>query len=285
MRMIQRRIALGLAVLLSFSMALNSISVFAHDQNEHNKELEEVLFGNDSARNDLTDKSQNALDAIEAAAYLALDQYNGNGKKQLDLLKKEGVHGIPKTIDEIDFGGNNYHRIYTHRGWNFNYSSDLAHWPVRKKLLLDTVNTKMKFGIMSNRWTGYSNKCDSFAALVYYVHVLGDHIEDEKYLASGPKIELAYPQSGEPGIVSELIKISEILFEDQADTLTYQAYIQKLYTIQIKAQSLVSKTGGITQERFEEYHSYSEDLMEVLKLYASVLLKEEDFFNKTFFQK
>lgn len=46
---------------------------------------------------------------------------------------------------------------------------------------------------------------------------------------------------------------------------------------------VLNKKGGVnSSERFEEYHSYGENVLNTLKLYIPILLRNEEYFSKAF---
>lgn len=122
-----------------------------------------------------------AIEAIESAAYLCPDQFNGSGKEELNTLIAYGVPGIPNSIDEINFTSNWQHRRYTHMDWVPMEHPDVGNWDMRKEILLATVNKVFDFGPFTDPvpllgWkVDYTDQCNSFCALVYYVHILGDN--------------------------------------------------------------------------------------------------------------
>ena len=272
-----------IAVLLS-----TMIPAYAHDAAEHNLQLESVLFGPDNAKSAMSPEAQNALKALEYASFLALDQYNGNGVNELDFLRSTyKVPGLPKSVDAINFRGNEYHRRYTHYGWDHQYYDDKANWAVRKDILLATTEKVFDFQTFSGKmlWHdfGYAQKCNSFAALVYYVHILGDHEARESY-KNIAMMQLAQPHPDQsPDIYSELKYHLQILFADQATTHKYKAFMQELDTQAEDARRLVASTGGInSDEKFAVYKGQVEALLTLLQDYIWQMLKEEKFFTDVF---
>lgn len=82
--------------------------------------------------------AKDSIQALEDAVYLAVDQFNGKSAEELKRLKDMGVSGLPLSIDEFNDRSNYVHRSFTHRGWDFEYPEE-AHWPVRKRILTNTV--------------------------------------------------------------------------------------------------------------------------------------------------
>lgn len=314
MHVLRRLFLLSLAIMFVFG--LFSKSAAAHDKGEHNSELETVLFGQSklqSITSDDKEYAEEAVSLIEDAVYLTLDQFNGLGTNELEHLKKAHIFGIPRNISEIDFQGNNYHRKHTHMGWNavvlkkgdtenstdpktkrsrieyaldkdFDYKRDKANWNVRKKILTATVDKVMKFGLVSNPLMGYDKKCDSFASLIYYIHLIGDHLEDTTYMNRSPKMELAYYDRSEVGIIDELLLDFEVLFEDQKNSFSYKELVHQLQDLQETVRDIQNRPGGLGNDKsFAEYKECAEQLMGILVDKVPDLLEKEEFFSKIFY--
>lgn len=275
-------------VLLIAVFLSTAIPAYTYDAAEHNFYLELVLFGPNNAVTTMSPKAQNALKALEYASYLALDQYNGKGTTELTYLQSTyHVPGLPKNIDAIDFQGNEFHRKFTHYGWDHQYDDDRANWAVRKNILLATTEKVFDFQMFSGKilWldVGYAQKCNSFAALLYYVHVLGDHeaLESYKNIAM---MQLAQPHPNQsPDIYSELKYHLQVLFADQSTTHKYEAFMQELDTQAEAARRLAASPGGIsTDEKFVEYKAQVDALLTLLQDYVWQMLKEEKFFTDVF---
>lgn len=281
--------AFFLAVVFSF-MCLTP--AMAYDAGGHDEMLEEVLLGsgyqypyNQKDR----EEAELAISLLESASYLCLDQFNGNGGDKLLFLAEQGVRGLPESITEIDFSGNWTHRSYTHRGWDWTYIVDKAHWSIRKAILQAATEKVFSFTIIPNfieAATGsYSEQCNSFAALVYYVHVLGDHLEATSYKNNAYVMPFAGRTHDDYDLVSDLLNNHlDIVFASQTEDSEYQSFREKLGNINSRASQLVYSEGGInTQEKFDSYHAIAEELHTLLKEYLPVLLKKEPFFQKVFY--
>ena len=270
------------------------ILVKAHDKEGHDADIEYVLFANQNYK-DTHPEYASKIQAIEDAVYLCVDQFNGNGEKELENLKNEKIPDLPDSISEINFTGNFAHRRFTHRGWNVAYDKK-AHWPERQEILINTVNKELFseskkllswFPWLSEKIYGEDNskkQCESLCVLLYYVHIIGDHIEADK------KEDLAYVDPltslndrDNPGIIPDLISCCEVLFQSQSSTYTYKTFMQELKKLENKSDKLTSSVGGVnTDEEFDLYHQYAEDLLDLLSKYVSTMLKKEDFFKSTF---
>jgi hypothetical protein len=210
----------------------------------------------------------------------------------MTILSK-AVGGVPKEIVAIKFTANAItHRNFTHKGWDFNYqlshNEDPANWPVRKRILLLTVNEVFDFGLFSGSWFGVDNfdaKCNSLSALIYYVHIIGDHIYDSSYknITQAP---LYRPNDDKnPGIIPEVINHCKILFENTpGNKRVYRDFMTQLNLILDRVKPFVNSEGGInSQEKYEVYHKCAEDLMDLLTSNVPKLVKNEQFFLKVFF--
>ena len=166
---------LGLVLFFSLYSASH-----AHNAEKHNQELRCVLFGPSCKLPNDNNKTKTAIQKLYKASYLAIDQFNGKGVTTLRELEEYGIKWLPTNIKKINYTIEiDKHRMYTHRGWSHDYIIDSGHWNVRKMILLSTVNNVFKFGHTTNNPDNYKGQCDSFAALMYYVHILGDHEESQ----------------------------------------------------------------------------------------------------------
>ncbi len=202
--------------------------------------------------------------------------------KELQTLKDFGVYNLPGSITEIDFPGNAYHRALTHRGWEYNYEVDIAHWNIRKRIMLETVNHIFDFGFLSGRYFDvdrYDKRCDSFAAVVYYIHILQDHLESK---ALKNLIMPIAQEHDNKAVIDELLKHFEILFEDQKITRVYQTMVSDMMLIQYQAKRLVGSGGLITEEKLEDYYNCCVSLKDILKDGLHILLRRCDWFEKAF---
>ena len=275
-----------------------ALTVTAHDNNSHHdRELEYVLFGQENYKSTHPAISD-SVQMLQDAAYLCLDQFNGEGKSDLEYLTKQGVSDIPSQIKEFDFTGNYAHRNLTHRGWNVSYE-ERAHWQLRQDILMNTIEkvffsdetsvlSKIPFAedIFGNK-DEHEEQIESMAVFIYCVHVLGDHLEAEKYNALGFVDPLTRPNdSDNPGLIPDITDALKVLFQEQQDSYTYSALIQQLNSLENTSNRLVGDKGGVdTDEEFEEYHQCAEDLLEALAAYVPILLKKESYFHDVFYSK
>ena len=274
------------SLICSFTMP-----VMAHERTEHDAEMEYVLFGDREYRK-THPKHKEKIIAVEDAVYLCVDQFNGSGQKYLDNLNEKKILGIPKSIDEFDFkaSGKN-HRMYTHQGWNLSPDKKV-HWDIRQKILRNTVDKELFSDVKSllsfmpwdSNGRKYKEQCESFCELLYYVHIIGDHIDTKRYDAFyGLDPLTRLNDRDNPGIIPDLISCFDKLFESQKNTYTYNELKQELESLMDKSDKLTRSTGGVnTDEKFAEYHQCAKDLLKVLSIYVPKLLQKEEFFLKSF---
>lgn len=280
-----------IVAILVAAIVLTAIAqpAWAHGREQHDADIELILFGCENYKESHS-SAKDSIQALEDAVYLAVDQFNGNGAKELEQLKGMGIKGLPRSIDAFDYSSNSTHRGLTHRGWDFEYL-EKAHWPIRKSILTNTVQKVLFDESTPLSWfpwlsdmlydtTQSTKQRDSFCALLYYIHILGDHIDTEKYGQLCYIAPLARPNDEEnPGIIPELQKHLGILFASQQSSFTYQALMGELDNLNARASNLLSSTGGInTDEKFTQYHKCAVDLRETLALYLPTLLEDEPFF-------
>ena len=284
-----------IAAILLVAVTLFAIMpcAYAYDAQEHDSYLEQVLFGDAEYKASQTGAKKEKIQMLEYASYLAIDQYRSDGQTELDYLKSHKVKSLP-PLAQFDLTGIFYgsHRNYTHRGWNYQYivpkgeKYDKANWTVRKDILRSTANKIFDFGFFNELFGKYCTKNESFCALVYYVHILGDQLEAENYKVNDLTLACARMDADDknPDIFSEIKAHSQILFADQKDSTTYKSFMQELDTLAENTRALVGTQGGInTDEKFIEYHAYEEDLMDLLISYIPLLLEKEAFFKDVFY--
>ena len=267
-----------IAIMLLVMLAVMKSSVYADEARGHNKALIKVLFGNDKVSN--TDK----MDLLNDACQLAIDQHNNDGQKTLDELRAT-IRGLPDTVESFNVNHGKLHRNYTHKGWDYEYKEDEAHWKdIRKKIILDTVNQVFDFGVLSKiTKLGYDDKCNSFSALIYYVHILQDHATNKEFQSNYHEIPLAKGRGDKYGIVEELEKHCEILFADFDDSKEYRTLFNDLVFYKRSIQKIYSSRSDLEDvEKYDKYRQAAEDLLKTLEKDIPPLMKKEDFFRKAF---
>ena len=280
-------------ILTLFLMCL-AIICNAHGIKGHNAELKEILFG----KYNLSSKAEENFDLLTKAAYLTLDYFN-NSMQGLDYyndLKNYGVKDIPR-LESIDFSGNKYHQKYTHMGWEYTYGViDKANWEARKKILLNTVEKVCKFSKNKGIWSWFStqtiddSKKKDFAALIYDIHILGDHIGDmdaTRYtrirLVSEPDYrgQVVSPTSAGPfnnmTLYTYLLYHIQRLFRDQKNCYEYNELVKFLE--RHKDEFINSKDDKVPYENVQEL---ANETKKVLARYIPKLLRNEAFFQRAF---
>ena len=178
-------------------------------------------------------------------------------------------------------------------GWNYNKYPNPDFWNTRKQVLLDVVNRTLfnnnkVFSWMpawiSDTFYAPNEQCEAFSAVVYYIHILGDHIEGNvpsKLTDLEPLIQ--YTSLSTPGIITELEEQLSIVFDSQSDSWTYAAMTQKLTVLAIKAEQNCGTWGSVdTDSKCEINQKYAEELLEILSIYMPKLLQKEAFFTNCF---
>jgi len=251
----------------------------AYERKQHDEVMMTILFRKfDYARTD--GSVQDELGALTSACYLAIDQFNSYGQKDLDVLEGYGVKNLPKGVSEIGYSasGRN-HRDFTHRGWDFSYTGDMKTiWPARQDVLRNTVSKVFGLDVEDKQ-------LEAFCELLYYIHIIGDHQDDESYkISNGRKIDVGGRHDSQD-IIHKLLDAFKILFKDQLHSHKYIGLTTNLQQIDSKLDKLINSEGGInTEEKFQEHQALVDDLIEILSLYVPEMLKKEAFFNKVFYQ-
>lgn len=296
-----KRRKLALVLVLILTLLVNTLTSFAHPTaREHDSELIAVLLENGYSKYRSNDIKK-SIEALECASYLTIDQFGGKGEEQYKKLKKMRIRGLPWKFSSIDYNtvvGNeekkitaNTHRMYTHQGWDRDYTSKSKDaekfWNNRRKILLGTVNTI--FDLNNGITIRYSDKCNSLAGIIYYVHILGDYNEADKYT----KISLLPDLAGRDNandkdkdydIVTALKKYIEILFVDQKNTTDYKELMEGLENVGDEAGKIKNSVGGVNNdEEFTEYHECADEVLALLTKHIPILLKNEEFFVKVFY--
>ena len=265
-------------ILLLFSYSICK----AHEFDEHNNELKETLFGTNY--NNISPKGQTNFNLLCIAARLTLDYTNQSyGPDDMQNLKSNGVKNLP-SIDNIMFPGNQYHQRYTHLGWEYNYTSnDRANWPARKMILLSTIEKIGKF--KSNEQI----KLDAFAALVYEIHILGDHIGDSE-LTRFTRLRLVSEHDYKGQIVSPT---SNGPFNNPTLFVYLLYHIQRLFREQQNSLEYQQLTNFLNRHKdefindnplnYDDVSLLAAKTKEQLIRYLPKLLERESFFKEAFF--
>lgn len=253
-------------------------SCFAHGAEIHDKYFQKIIFGDNIQ---LSMKEQEKIKLLNYSTRIAIDQYNSSYESELNYLKSKNIKTIT-SIKEIDFTSNSHHQRYTHRGWNFSYVTTTGNWDLRKQLMLDTTKELISFPSKDIH--------DAFTALMYYVHILGDH-EGDKISNTMHRIALG-GRNDKIDILDELSNIYiPILFKNQ----NTEIICNKLQVINRKCAILLRRTEKgyedrnkkrdvieLTEEEYKQYQKYAKDTLKILSEEIPILLKNEKWFTKVF---
>ena len=259
----------------------------------HNTQLFQVLFGRRREYERMTADEKRAVQALQYALYLCIDQYNGSGRDYLDDLRRFRVRNLP-AFESIDFRATSHgeagHQRYTHRGWDWqHYDVNLRGynfqeiWNLRKQLLLSTTDRVFNFRGEEER-----NKRESFGALLYYTHILGDHIGKD---AINPRssymdrIPISGYRSNRFGnnltVYTELLYHLPRLFQEQTSTSDYRFLYSWLNENANKNRQFSTGT-SITVEEYAELQRFAQETLDKLIERVPSLLQNEAFFTRAF---
>lgn len=257
-------------------------SIFAHSEGQHINDMYEILFGDLSFS-----RSNPSFQLLRQATTLTLDQYKeGQNIDKYNFLKENGVPYIPE-LDKLTYSASpSTHQRYTHLGWNFVYIDKRGNWEQRKLMLVSTVNHVFKFKETEKI------KADSFAALLYEIHILGDHIGDKQSTSNtriklcsekGYKGELVSPTSDGPfnnaTLITYMIYHSERLFRGQKSTKEYKALINFLHS---KKDAFLQTE--ITANNYDAtVRRLAKEIKAEMIKYIPTLLRREAFFTRVFY--
>lgn len=287
----QQALCLSLAVMILFSSAAH-----AHSAPEHWTDMSRALFGCENFGIGKPSEVREAFVMIKYASQLCIDQFGKDaGKAYLQRLHKQRIAGMPDKISEIAlYPMHNDHRAYTHLGWEYQYSNDSRNpdwsterWPRRQKIMLATVECIFDFNSIPNfidpsSWLGSDQRCICFCELIYYIHILGDHIE-YNYITYNKGKDQVMPIASVRGdnVISEIIATFPVLFSDS----DYSELQNELNAISSKLISILNDPDNMrTEEGFKLYHEQAEKVLEKLEQHLPRLLKSEPFFYNVFYQ-
>ena len=266
----KNRYKISIVVILFF---LQIATLPAFRRPEHHTQMLQVIFGRPYT---ISSAEQAKVEILEKALYLAIDQYSGSGLNYLNDLIMFGVEYVPAP-HQIDFSSNQYHQRYTHRGWDFLYTDDRANWNMRKQLLLSSLDKLFDFQFNE------MEKRESFGALLYYVHILGDHSYDGKTtLPDRMRINgsVRGRNMNRGDIVWELEYHLERLFREQQNSQNYRNIQSFLWDH--RSRPLLPYSQTISDEAYNELQGFANRILQELMTNIPPLLRNEAFFRRTF---
>ena len=296
-----KRLVLITGLMIVLLLVLHVPVTYAKERTGHDSDMEQVFFGDVKAGSG----QKKVAKTLEAAAYLTIDQFGGNGQNSLDILNKNICEVDYPEIKDIDISSSelSHHREYTHQGWRSKYRHIEGHgededkaertgedgdkwpekWKLRKKILEDTVDAIFGFSwwnripFLGNVLPDHGQQADSLCALIYYTHLLGDHIETKKMDQYGYLMPVG-GKINQHDIIDELIYYCDTLLVNSAEDneRVYGLFEDELRKIDTKYFQL----GGMTEEKLEKNREYAKEVLEVLGEYVPGFLENEDFYDK-----
>lgn len=167
----KRLIAFFMALLLFVS--INGEVTFACDENQSNTYVTQILFGDAAFSRSTDDKVEMLMNAL----YLCSEQADNQGQEKIDFLKTKKVSGIP-ALSKLNISSDALLEC-SHNTWECEFAGTKAAQASRRKVLQNTVNKVFDFGFVDNLFGSRNGKCNSFAALLYYSHILADYLADD----------------------------------------------------------------------------------------------------------
>lgn len=168
-------------------------TVFACNKNQTDTYTIQILFGDNAGNKESNKYVRMLLDA----QYICSEQSNDQGKAELSYLKKQKVFGVPalskvnvksKDLLECSHGTWEYESLFVKKAQNH-----------RKELLENTTSKVFDFGLINNVFKRKNGKCNSFAALLYYSHILSDYLADDpENSEANVRGKEVSPYSGQP---------------------------------------------------------------------------------------
>lgn len=162
--------ALIIAIILSLT-----VPVVACDKEQTNAYVTQVLLGEKASKYE-NDKS---VKMLLNALYLCSEQHDNSGQDELKQLKRSGGR-LFASLSSINISGGDLLEC-SHNSWEYTYAEKKSAQTGRKKLLRQTVNTVFDFGLFNKWFDDENEKCNSFSAMLYYIHILCDYIAEDPY--------------------------------------------------------------------------------------------------------
>lgn len=161
------------ALLLVVLLLSFPATVFACDEEQSNLYVLQILFGEEASFHE-----NNAdVNKLLSALYICSEQADENGQDKLNTLKKAKIGGVP-TLAKIKVSSEELFDC-THMSWEYVSQNSEKAQTARKNLLRKTVVKVFDFGWFNEWFRSKSGQIDSFAALLYYSHILADYLADD----------------------------------------------------------------------------------------------------------
>ena len=252
---------------------------------QHEDDLELALLGrtlSEKSKDPQSSTDQKAVlfGYLEDAIYLCIDQAGGDGQQWLDELNNDfKVSGLPKSVQEFNVPKSDEHQAYTHMGWDFDSYADKAKWEVRQNILLATVSKIFNFPIDETKSGNdrYSPECVAMSKLIYYIHILRDHIENS--FTNRMRVIQLPKMRDDHGHLEEINSCITTLFPTQKTSYKYCRLKVKLTVLRIEARF---NGEDDTEAKQKKVKKYANEALECLKIYLPDLLMNTDFFSIIF---
>ena len=171
----KRVAAILMTILFLFLSSIPSLANEVCNENQTNIYVPQILFG-ESAVSHLSDEK---IKMLMNALYLCSEQADNVGQEKLDYLKRKKVSNIP-SLSSININRNILLEC-SHNSWEHELPSAKKKQKNRRILLQNTVNKIFDFGTLENIFGSRTGKCNSMAAMLYYLHILCDYLADDPY--------------------------------------------------------------------------------------------------------
>lgn len=163
-----------MAALLTISLLFTlPVTAFACDEEQSNLYVLQVLFGDNAS---YYEDDANVIKLL-SALYICSEQADKEGQEKLNALKKAKVGGVP-TLAKVNVSSEDLFDC-SHNSWDHVSTSAKKAQMARKDLLRKTVVKVFDFGWFDETFRSNSGQIDSFAALLYYSHILADYLADD----------------------------------------------------------------------------------------------------------
>ena len=279
-----KRKATILIVLFLVSCALNTIAYSDLDwksERDHNRWTEEIIFGNPSYKSSKPDSIELAIDQLEDAVLICIDQFNGHYVDKLADLNRYRIPGLPVDISAIDFPAGPNHRVYTHRGWNHKYTKyelEHGHADVRKEMLMSVVCYVFGFDDTLPATERSGTVSDAMCCLLYNTHLLGDRYHSDTYYGANSTLLLAEDSES---IIHDTLELMPILFNEQrrsSEYATLERQLRKFSDRIIRERRNVATN----DELLAIDKKYTPEIKDLLKTYIPGLLQQQSWFSAVF---